>query len=123
VVPLAAFFGLAWVAGHLIEVAVTCGACGALAVAAVVAIMRWQDRRQAARGPLMTYRTEATQISRPPADPGPAGIRHAGADFMPRAIEAPAVHFHFHGLPDDRQAAIIRQAIPGTAADALTEEK
>lgn len=49
-VPPIAFvyaYGAAWVAEHLVEVAITSAACGVLAVAAVVALMRWQDRRQA----------------------------------------------------------------------------
>jgi hypothetical protein len=113
VVPLAAFFGLAWVAEHIIEVAIVSGACGVLAVAAVVAIMRWQDRRQAARGPLMTYRAEATRISRPQTDLG-GQMRQPLADLVPRAIAPAPIHLHFHGLPDDEQAAVIRRAIGGT---------
>jgi hypothetical protein len=126
VVPLVAVFGLTWVAEHLVEVAVTCGACGVLAVAAAVAIMRWQDRRQAARGPLMTYRAEPTQIRRPPTDFVPRSIppvqlapheAHWTAQ-MDQAADHPAIapapiHLHFHGLPDDEQAAVIRRAING----------
>ena len=47
VVPLAAAFGLAWVAEHLIEVAIVSAACGVLSVAAVVALMKWGERRDA----------------------------------------------------------------------------
>ena len=59
---------LAWVAEHLVEVAAVSAACGALAVAAVVALMRWADRRDARRaalGPLMVTRAAATALSRP----------------------------------------------------------
>jgi hypothetical protein len=67
-VALAGLLGLTWVAGHLIEVAVVSAACGVLSVAAVVALMRWQDRRQAAfaaRGPLLITRPDAAPL--PPA--------------------------------------------------------
>jgi hypothetical protein len=47
VVPLAELYGLVWVTEHLAEVAAVSAACGALAVAAVVVLMRWCDRRQA----------------------------------------------------------------------------
>ena len=46
-VALAGLLGLTWVAGHLIEVAAVSSACGVLSVAAVVALMRWQDRANA----------------------------------------------------------------------------
>src|ERR1035437_1182329 len=45
VVPLLGFCGGAGVAEHVIEVAIVCGVSGALAVAAVVALMRWANRR------------------------------------------------------------------------------
>ena len=44
VLAFAAFFGVAWVAEHLIEVAVVSAMCGVLAVAAEVALMHWGDR-------------------------------------------------------------------------------
>ena len=47
--PLAAVYGLAWVAEHLIEVIAVSAACGVLAVAAVVVLMRWADRSDARR--------------------------------------------------------------------------
>ena len=67
-VALVGLLGLTWVAEHLIEVAVVSAACGVLSVAAVVALMRWQDRRQAAfaaRGPLLLTRADAAPL--PPA--------------------------------------------------------
>jgi hypothetical protein len=106
VVPLAAIYGLAWVAEHIIEVAIVSAACGALAVAAVVALMRWQERREARRAAsrsIWTVRAEpVTKRSRDFFSPPPPR----------RELEAGGVHLHFHGLPDDRQAAIIRQALP-----------
>jgi hypothetical protein len=71
-VPLVALMtleGAAWVAAHVIEVAVVSAACGVLAVAVVVRLMRWQDRRQAAfaaRGPLLVTRADAAPLP-PPA--------------------------------------------------------
>jgi len=47
VVPLAALCGLAWVAEHIIEVAVVSAGCGALAVAVVAWLIRRQQRREA----------------------------------------------------------------------------
>ena len=130
VLPLAAFLGLAWIAEHLAEVAAVSAACGVLSVAAVVTLMRWQDRRQAARGPLMVDRAEvraevldAAGIRQPRADCKLAiGTRVPDPGSAGRAAIAP-IHLHFHGLPDDRQAAIIRQAIPGTAGDPDTRKE
>jgi hypothetical protein len=159
-----AFCGAAWVAGHIIEVAIVSAVCGALAVAAVVGLMRWQDRRQAAIGPLMVTRADVIAAGVPGAEP--ARIRRPSADFggqigtpvpdsVPRSI--PLVHLAPHGAAwtaqvdqgadhpaiapatvitggthlwivgdlDAEQAAarIIRQALPGTAGDAITEGK
>lgn len=88
--------GAAWVAGHLVEVAVTSAVCGALAVAAVVALMRRQDRRQAARAARCSL-----FVTRPDALPGPG-----------RPAIAPAVvNLNFYGMAPDERAAIIRAAI------------
>jgi len=38
-------------------------------------------------------------------------------------LEQHVVNFNFYGVPEDRQAAIIARAIPGTAGDAITEGK
>jgi hypothetical protein len=118
VVAFAAFLGVDWVAAHLAEVIVTSAACGALAVAAVVALMRWADRRaarHAAAGPLMVTR----EVSAPMVN----------ATVIPqvrRVEERPAIvnHYHIHFDPADREAArIVRTALPGTAGDAITEGK
>lgn len=117
VVPIAACFGLAWVADHIVEVAVVSAACGALAVAAVVALMRWCDRRQGRRAagrPIWTVRAEA------------AGLTAAAAPRVTQGTAAPAIeqHVHFHFDPADREAArIIRTALPGLAGDVATEGK
>jgi len=113
--PLAAAYGLAWVAEHLVEVIAVSASCGILAVAAVVALMRWADRRDArhaAHGPLLVTR-EAPALTATVTPQVTQGTR------------APAVeqHVHFHFDPADREAArIIRQALPGMAGAIITEE-
>jgi hypothetical protein len=99
--PLAAVFGLAWVAEHLIEVAVISAACGVLAVAAVVALMRHgarRDARYAERGTLM--------VTRPDALPPPA-----------RRRELPPVTNCFVIADPGMTARVIRQALPGTIVE------
>lgn len=92
---LAAAFGLAWVAEHLIEVAVVSAACGALAVAAVVALARWQERREARYAAARGIRSRADAIA--PAAP------RAVAGARPAAIEN---HYHVHHhYADGREAA------------------
>ena len=105
VVPLLGFCGAAWVAEHVIEVAIVCGVSGALAVAAVVALMRWANRRdERQRGAASIWTVREV----PP-------ITHARAESVTSAarpaLEAPAVHLHFHGMPDTEHAAVIRQAL------------
>ena len=125
VVPMLAFCGLAWVAEHLVEVAIVSGTCGVLAVAAVVALMRWQDRRQARHGPLMVTRAE---IGTSRADL-PGEIRERLTDSRRPAIAPPqtvitgGTHIWLTGLPDEGQAAAIRKAISGQAGDAITERE
>lgn len=101
VVPLLAAFGAAWIAEHIIEVAVVCGASGVLAVAAVVALMKWADRRdarQAATWQLLSARREALSApSKPQVAQGTA----------PAAIE---YHVHHHYYADSREPA---RVIPG----------
>jgi hypothetical protein len=108
VVPLAAVFGLAWIAGHLIEVAIVAAVCGALAVAAVELLARWSDRRdvrRAAARPLVYVRS--VQVVTPASQP---------------AAIAPALTVNFYGPDSDMAARALFQAIPGHAGDAITEE-
>lgn len=107
VVPLVAFLGIDWVVTHLVEVAVTSAVCGALAVATVIVLMRWGDRRderRAAEWRLLRAR-EVPQI------------RHVVTDSVAPPVrpelESRALHLHFHGADADHAAAIIRQALPG----------
>jgi hypothetical protein len=105
VVPLLELCGAAWVAGHIIEVAAVSGACGALAVSAVVALMRWADRRdERQRGAASIW----TAREAPP-------ITHVRAESVTSA-ERPALgfrdlHVHLDGLADAEQVQVIRRAL------------
>lgn len=109
VLPLVAFCGLAWVAEHLIEVAIVSGVCGVLTIAAVVAVMRWQDRRQArhaAQSSLWTAR-------KVPGVPAPA-VQQAGPVTPPAIVNHYGPELHIYGQDGEEAAArIIRQAIIG----------
>jgi hypothetical protein len=96
-VALAGLLGLTWVTEHLVMVAAVSAACAVLSVAAVVALMRWQDRRQAAlaaRGPLL--------ITRPDAAPLPPARHHA---------ELPPV-VNIYVADTGTAARVARQALP-----------
>lgn len=88
VVPLAAAYGVAWVVEHIIEVAVVSAVCGALAVAAVVWLMRWQERREAvhaAQRPFLVARAAPAMVYRAvviPAVPA-SGDRDASRLALP----------------------------------------
>jgi hypothetical protein len=109
VVPLAAVFGLAWIAEHLIEVAIVSAVCGALAVAAVVALMKWTDLRDARRAVtwrLLHARSETVQA-----------VTQSGTSVPLTSAERPALgfrdlHLHLDG-PAAEQAQVIRQALNG----------
>jgi len=99
-VALLALEGFTWVAAHVIEVAAVSLACGVLSVAAVVALMRWQDRRQAAltaRGPLLVTRADAAPL--PPARPR-------------AALPPPVVNNYFYVADPAAVARAARQALP-----------
>jgi hypothetical protein len=101
----AATLGLAWVAENIIAVAATSAACGILAFAAVVALMRWTGRREARfaeSGPLLHARCEVINGSQPQSAVGQAG--------QP-AIAPAVISLNFYGVPADERAAIIRNAI------------
>jgi hypothetical protein len=104
IVPLAEVYGLVWIAEHIVEVIAVSAGCGVLAVAAVVALMRWADRRDAARDAAwrQLHARQVPEIGNPVTVLPPPARRELGA---------PAVHLHFHGLPDAEQAVIIRQAL------------
>jgi hypothetical protein len=105
VVPLLGFCGAAWVAEHLIEVAITCGVSGALAVAAVVALVRLgnrRDERQRAAASIWTVR-EVPLITHTRAEPVTSASR--------AALGFRDLHVHLDGQPTAEQAAVIRQAL------------
>jgi hypothetical protein len=114
---LAGAIAVGWVASHAVAVLAVTAACGALAVAAVVALMRWGDRRErrhAAEHPFLVTR------------PVPAALTATVIPQVSRATAAPAleqhVHYHVHVGEGDREGArIIASALPGTSGDALTE--
>lgn len=95
-VAFAALYGIAWVAEHLVEVAIVAGTCSAVAVAAVVALLRWADRRDARNAEVWAAR------ARPP-------LSSAGRP----AITPAQLHLHFYDRNDAEQAAIIRKALEG----------
>jgi len=111
-VPIAAAFGVAWIIEHLVEVAIVCGTCGALAVAASIALLRWADRRDdrrlAAWRPLharavpAVVKVDATPIAFSLGDRPALGIRD--------------LHIHIDGMPTPEQGAVIRQALGWTDA-------
>jgi hypothetical protein len=109
VVPLAAAFGLAWLAEHIVEVAAVCATCGVLAVLIVVVLMRWADRRDARPVQLWHAREDIA----PPV---------LTATVIPQAI-APAIVFNFYGAASPEPAPVVRTALPGTAGDAITQEE
>lgn len=105
-----------WVAAHAVEVLAVTALCGAAAVAAVVALMRWGDRRERrhmAERPFLTSR------------PAPATLTATVIPQVSQPAQAPALeqHVHFHFDPADHEAArIIRTALPGLSGAIITEE-
>jgi len=100
VVPLAAVFGLAWVAEHLVEVIAVSAACGILAVAVMVALMRWADRMDTRRA--VTYAAMRRGVPTATAKP------QVTQGTVPPAIEYHVHHHHYHA--DSREPA---RVIPG----------
>jgi hypothetical protein len=97
-VALLALEGGAWVATHVIEVAFVSGACAVVAFAAVVALVRRGDRRdalQATRGTLLVTRADAAPL--PQASRG-----------TPPAIEQ---HSHFHFGDEEAAVRVLRKAL------------
>jgi len=102
VLALTALLGVDWVVTHIIEVAVVSGVCGALAVAAVVVLMRWADRRDARHaGSLLITRAEAVPLVT--ARVTPPAVQAAA----PAAIEN-HYHVHYHAA-DGQQAPAITE--------------
>ena len=102
---LAAVFGLAWVAEHLVEVIAVSAACGVLAVAAVVVLMRWAGRRDARRAAEWQFRY-VREVPR-------SGTRVPISGTQRPALGFRDLHIHLDGAPSAEQAAVIRQALNG----------
>ena len=110
VVPLLELYGAMWLAEHIIEVAIACAVSGALAVAIVIALARWADRRDARRSATWQFQ----YVREVPATPA--------APQVSRGI-VPAIEHHYHGPQfiingdsgQEAAARLIRQAlaVPG----------
>ncbi len=61
---LAGIIAVEWVASHAWEVLAVTAACGALAVAAVAALIRWGDRREARHAIEHPFRRRPRSASR-----------------------------------------------------------
>ena len=109
---------LIWLAPRLIWIAAVSAGCWVLTVAAVLVIRRLMRGEVFAR-PDMEYRAAVGGVSRPPL--AATVIPQVSQGTAPPAIEN---HYHIHFGPADREAAaIIRQAIPGTAGDPDTRKE
>lgn len=118
VVVLAALEGFTWLAAHVVEVLAVSAACGVLAVAAVVTLMRMGDRRDArqAAGPrLLTVRAEAVPL--------------VTATATPQVSQGttPAIEHHYHApqfiingeAGQEMAARLIRQALTVPAPEEI----
>jgi hypothetical protein len=114
VVALVAFLGIEWVVEHLVEVAAISATCGVLSIVAVVFLMRWGERRDAARRQLWTVRADALP---------PSQTRHAVSDSPRSELGFRDLHIHLDGVPSAEQAAIIRQALPGASGSELPSSR
>lgn len=109
---LMAMLAAEWVAAHAWEVIAVTAVCGALAVAAVVALVRWASRRDARHAnerPFLTVR----EVSIPVVESAPPGseIPAPGFDGERPALGFRDLHIHLAALDGDEQARIIRTAL------------
>ncbi len=93
-----AILAVEWIASHAWELLAVTAACGTLAVAAVVWLIRRQERREAVAAVERPYLIERDV---PPAV-DPAGHR---------AIGPSVINLNFYGVPATQRAEIIRSAI------------
>lgn len=90
----------------------------AVIVAAYVALSRWTERREARFAERRRAELATRAAAELPHRPRPAAAQ--------AAQQPPAIHYHvhYHVHVGDREAtAIIRDALPGTAGDAIAEGK
>lgn len=109
-VPVLAFgavYGFVWVTEHIVEVVITSAVCSVLAVAAVLLLMRWANRRDERRGAAWRAlkAAEAPEVVTVTATP----VGHAER----AALGFRDLHIHIDGVPSAEQAAVIRQALNG----------
>jgi len=121
VLALTALLGVDWVVTHLVEVIAVSAASGILAVAAVVALTRWADRRDAARDAAWRARhARAVPETVRAVVVGRGADKHlVSHDPVPErpALGFRDLHIHLDGMPDAAQAAIIRQALNAGRTD------
>lgn len=101
---LACAFAVEWVASHAWEILAVTAACGALAVSAVVALMRWTDRRAAAFGAALAARRERTALT----------VTAAPQVTAPSVQVVEHRHYIYPVTAPDPASAIVRAAITGT---------
>ena len=107
-----------WVAEHIWWIIGTLAVCFALAVAASMWLERWAEARgarfAAAHGILSRADVMAGEV--PPATVRPAVLEPGWPALAPRQVTV-----NIFGVPPSEAAAIIRQALPGTAGESITE--
>lgn len=108
----AAAIAIEWVTSHAWEILAVTTACGALAVAAVVALMRWTDRRAAAFGAALAARREQPALTATVLPQVSQPVRPA----IPQAVI-----FNFYGAGSTMAARVIRQQLPGQSGAADPE--
>ena len=111
---------VAWVAPHIWEIGGTVAACFILAIAASMWLEAWADRRGArfaARHGILS-RADVMAAAVPPATVRAAVLQPEWAALAPRQVT-----INIFGVPSSEAAAIIRQALPGQAGEAMTEGK
>jgi hypothetical protein len=111
---VAAVEGAEWVLAYLwliIAVGLACLILSAvLALAVVPRLTRWRDRRDAEAYAAIRP-AQAIPLASPPSGPAVPWPQR-------QAIAPPqVVNFNFYGVDADRAAALIRQALPGTAGE------
>lgn len=105
----AGIYGATWILAHLIEVLAIGAGCAVLTALAIRCLMTWSDQHAiqvwAAR-PVQLHATAAPVTAIPPR-------------LSQNALTS-GITLNFYNLTPAEQAAVISQALPGPAGDALT---
>ena len=104
VVAVAAVYGIEWALARILWILGSAVIIAALAVAAMVPLMRWAQRRDAVRLPLWRVREAPAQLYAEPVTELPRTERPA---------IAPVINLNFYDTPASERAIIIRTAIEG----------